>query len=794
MSRNKRNTFYPAGLRHTLDFDWIKSQIEGHLFGSLGKKALDKWTVKNSVEEARLSQTRIGQYQELLDRSKYIPNGYFEDITEEILKLPSKGFIFELDQLANLRASLHTTKETVKFINEVKEEFEEIGGLTAGFIWESEPLKMIDKIMTDEGEMRSDASPELVRIRRARSSKQKELDGVFRKVLRTMKKSGYLSETEETIRSGRRVLSVLSENKRSIPGIIHDESESGKSTFIEPMESVALHNDLAELDIEERKEIRRILKDLTESLRPFKEFFEANLHLLSDVDLLQAQTRFCQKLGCAPIKIGEHAPIRLIQAYHPHLLWHNREKGQDTIPLSLSLDHNERILVISGPNAGGKSIALKTLGILQMMVLHGLTVPASENSSFPFQTKILADIGDAQSIEDELSTYSSRLKRMNFFIREADENTLFLIDEFGTGTDPHLGGAIAEVILEKLAATGAYGIITTHYANLKALASQVDGLQNGRMIFDEQHLIPTFRLEQGKPGSSYTFEVAKNSGLPARLIKEARSRVASENVDLEDLLRQLQKDRAALESRENALNNEDRRLKQMMKQVQSMQTDLDQQKKRLSFEMKQFKAEELAKKESLLRDFEKEVKKEKKSKNELEEIRASLQKERGALGSDLKDLKKELFTKKSQAPIQEGSKVKMLECDVEGIVESIKKDKAKVRFGIVRTEVAISELVALETAKRDIGPKAQHKVTKNENAVQELDLRGMFAEDAMRQVEEFIDQAIMAGLPKVRIIHGKGKGRLRDVTWNSLKQHPHVTGYAHPPNNEGGDGVTIAEL
>lgn len=786
--------FYPKDLSQTLEFEWVRQRIIDSCYGTLGQSRIEHWKPFQNLDSLHLQQRAILSFMALRELGKSLPGGFYDRLDHLWESLPKKGFVLELHQLADLRKFLVTVEDNALFVEKLDAEYEAIKNFASELDYDREPLNRINKIMNEDNELRPDASPELVRLRRQKSDKQKELDGVFRKLLRQMKKSGLLSETEESIRGGRRVLSVPSENKRQIPGIIHDESDSGKSTYIEPMETVNLHNDLAELDIEERKEIRRILTELSDYLRPQAESFHAYQDFLARLDALQAKARFCGEIECQPVEIATDAPIRLIRAFHPHLWWHNREKGQETIPLNLSLSEESRILVISGPNAGGKSVALKTLGLLQIMALHGLPIPASENSALPFRTKLLADIGDAQSIEDELSTYSSRLRRMKVFLKEADAESMVFIDEFGTGTDPHLGGAMAEAILEELVESGAFGLVTTHYSNLKAMANQIEGLENGRMIFDEQNLQPTFRLEQGKPGSSYTFDVAKNSGLPSWLIKKARKKVATENVDLEDLLRKLQKDKEAHEAKEQAMEEENKRLRQMMKQMDRMQMDLENQRKRLSYEFKQFKAEELARKESMLREFEKEIKTKKHQKQDLSEIRASIQAQKAKVSADTKALKKDLFIKGSDQPIEEGMKVRMIESEVEGVVESIKKGKARVRFGMIHSEVPVKDLIAIDNPNLEIKSQGKHKVSREAQVAKEIDLRGMYVDEALKQAEGAIDQALMSGVTKLRIVHGKGTGKLRKAIWQMLKDFHQVKSYRHPEPQDGGNGVTEIEI
>ncbi len=435
----------------------------------------------------------------------------------------------------------------------------------------------IEAIIDIDKTVRSNASQELLQIRTDLAKKRIELNRQFEKAIARLSKEGMLVETEQTIRNGRRVVAVFSEHKRQVKGFLHGLSDTGKTSFIEPEETVEINNRLYELEQEERREIVRILRELTAKLKPFHGLLAQYQDIIVQYDLLYAKAKLALDMNGAMPVVSKQSIVHLIKAYHPLLLLHNKKQKKETIPLSLQLNHEKRILIISGPNAGGKTICLKLVGLLQLMMQAGLLIPVAPESEMGIFNTVMISIGDTQSIEYELSTYSAHLKIMKHFCLYADKHTLFLIDELGSGSDPTMGGAFAEAILETLATSKAIGIVTTHYMNLKTLANRFNGIINGAMEFDEKNLLPLYVLQVGKPGSSYTFAIAERIGIPRKVSDRARELVKQDHFKVENLLRELQKEKQVLNDREKSFLENEHKVKQKENQLNQLIENKDRQ-------------------------------------------------------------------------------------------------------------------------------------------------------------------------------------------------------------------------
>ena len=496
------------------------------------------------------------EYLSILLEGRYFPDTAYPNVTPYLQTLPTKGSTLDAKEIMDLRVMVDVANTVIRFLKEHYEEYPALHEIRGALVPVKEIVEHIDKVLDPPGIVRSNASKALATIRKELQSTRQQANRVFMAEVRKFQKLGWLRDFNEGSYNSRRVLASMSEYKRQIKGIIHGASDTGRTTFIEPMSCVQLNNEVLELEQEEKKEIFRILKALTEDLRQHLDTIVVFEEVLANVDFTRAKALLARRINAIRPALSMHKKVELVKAYHPLLLLQNEAEEKPTIPLSLSLDHNQRIIVISGPNAGGKSIALKTMGLLQIMLQSGLLIPAHENSIMCLFDSMLVDIGDDQSIEMELSTYSSRLIKMKYFLEFANKRTLFFIDEFGTGSDPELGGAVAEAILERVAASGAYGIVTTHYSNIKLLADRLPQLENASMLFDERSLKPLYQLQVGQPGSSYTFEVAKKIGLRKDLLADARTKVDANKIKMDKLLVNLQKEQNRLARTKKELQRE----------------------------------------------------------------------------------------------------------------------------------------------------------------------------------------------------------------------------------------------
>ncbi len=639
-----------------------------------------------------LKQTE--EYRQTLSNRGYFPDTYFDDFETEAGLLQKPGSVLNEIQFSLIRSASISVNAILKFLNDRTSSFPALLLLTKEVFVTDEIIAMIDVIIDSHSQVKDNASDELREIRSQLSSKRREADRKFRTYIADFKKKGWLRENEENFYNNRRVLAVPSEYKRDVSGLIHGKSESGKTTFIEPEPLVGLNNEIAELEQDEKIEVRRLLRELTDQLRVHSRLVTAYHVFLVNIDFIRAKAMFAIDINASLPQINKDSIVCLYNAVHPLLYLQNKAQGKKVIPLNLNLNKENRILIISGPNAGGKSITLKTVGLLQIMLQSGLLVSAEEKSQMCFFNHFLADIGDSQSIENALSTYSSRLISMNLFLKTANNRSLVLIDEFGTGTDPELGGAIAEVILEEMNKKKAFGIFTTHYTNIKLLADQLQGVVNGSMLFDPETLEPKYLLLSGQPGSSYTFEVAEKIGLPSYVIERAKKKVHTEKLKLNNML-------STLHAQKNKIEDEIRKLKIMQAKTDAAGgrfSDLSQ-KLEQKMEKDKIKREELVKLAEMGRKFNALSEEWNKAKDKKEIIKKFIgaitaeKKKRAAENTPVKvALRKQALIEKLRKEITIGSTVRMLKGKQTGVVEEIKKDIVTVNYGTMKAKVAIENL------------------------------------------------------------------------------------------------------
>lgn len=634
------------------------------------------------------------EYKQNLSRQGYFPDTSFEDFETEAGLLLISGSTLVEEQFSRIRSASLTVNSILRFLAERKDSFPFLTELASIVYQTDEIIVMIDEVIDIHSQVKNSASPELAHIRSQLFSKRREADKRFRSFIVEMKKKGWLRDNEENFFNNRRVLAVPSEYKRDVRGLIHGKSDSGKTTFIEPESLVELNNEISELEQDEKNEVRRLLRELTDRLRIHKELIRAYHQFLTDLDFIRAKAIFAIDIkGNLPI-LEKNSTVELYDAVHPLLYLQNRAQNKEVIPLNLKLDQQKRILIISGPNAGGKSITLKTVGLLQLMLQSGLLVSANERSHMCFFNHFMADIGDSQSIEYALSTYSSRLIRMNHFLRSANNRTLILIDEFGTGTDPELGGAIAEVVLEEINKKQAFGILTTHYTNIKLLADQLKGVMNGSMLFEPETLQPKYRLIIGQPGSSYTFEVAEKIGLPEHVINRAKQKVQRDKLKLNTMLSNLHKQKNQLEKEIAELKKQQEKTEEASGRYTRLSEKLEEK-----LERDQEKREELRKLaelgrrlQSLSVDWEKTKDKKEIIKKFVGIMTAEKKKKAAENTPDKIEKRKKALVEKLRQEITVGSRVRMLKGKLIGTVENIKKDVIYVNFGTMMAKVAIENL------------------------------------------------------------------------------------------------------
>ncbi|MEX0967190.1 MAG: Smr/MutS family protein [Bacteroidia bacterium] len=800
-------TTLPADAQDKVEFQKILELIAQRCLGSLGVAQLQKLKVYTRAGQIVPRLQQVDEFKRIIESGGNFPADHYLDLSAQLKVLPLENSVLSIEQMLEVLNVSLTCRGIYVFLSETEEMYPALYQLVAEDPFQREIIQLILAVLDNEGNIRPDVSPVLTKIRREIDGKERELSSKFNSLLREGRAGGYLAEGEESIKNSRRVLSVLAEHKRRVKGIIHDESASGRIVYIEPEKTTEISNEVFDLRQQERREIYRLMRELTASVRPFYDLLKRYQRILARLDFIRAKARFARDIGANMITIAKEPVIDLKEAFHPLLFLSHQAKNAPIVPLNLKLEHEHRILVISGPNAGGKSVCLKTVGLLQLMMQSGMLVTAKPNSRMGIFRELFVDIGDQQSIENDLSTYTSHLSNMKNFLSRASDRTLFLIDEFGTGTDPQLGGAIAEAILTEMNHKRAYGITTTHYANLKMLAEHTPGLLNGAMRFDHQTLSPAYELETGKPGSSYAFEIAHKIGLSKKLIDAARKLAGTSARSMEEMLTSLEKERQIYEERDKAIAGKEKHLDGLISTYTKLKQDLEENRHKILEENKQKALAHLnetnRKLENLVREIREEQKKtgtaQQESRDIVKEAKDVLNREKQQIEKDLKIIRKPKPVLKNVKPedVKPGLRVKMGSNPLTGVVEEVRKNKVLVSFGSIKTLVDINKLQVSEDADKDTSPGRGARYNYMQAAQDfspSIDVRGQRAEEALNQVELWLDQAHLLNEKRLRIIHGKGEGILRPAIRNLLKQHKQVSSYESESEMQGGEGITLVEM
>ncbi len=786
---------YPEDLYEKLEFNKILERLSDHCMGMPAKNKILKMKVFDSSALINDMLDEILEYQLSIDMQMDFPLYHYESVLEELRLLRTENYVLELESYLRINNHLRLIHSITDFFRdkERKEKLPLLHRISLQIILDPALLKMFDQIFSDEGKIKPTASPELKNIFSAISSKERELDRLFRSIIEKYKRANYLSENLEGFKNSRRVLSVSAENKRKVKGIIHDESATGKTVYIEPQEVVELNNDLFELETQKRHEVYKILRNLSNQLRPHLDDFLLWERILIRYDIIRSKAIFAREYNGTKPKVNPKQSFSLNEIVHPLLYILNQKQDKKTVPYTLRLEPNKPLLVISGPNAGGKTVALKALGLNQLMFQSGMLVAIGDDSEMCVFSKIMIDIGDQQTIEGDLSTYSSRLLNMKFFIEKADKKSLVLIDEFGSGSDPKVGGAIAEGVLDQLVRKSCFGLITTHYSNIKNYAYKSKKILNGAMLFDRDELKPTFRLKVGQPGSSFAFEIADKIGMPEHIINYAKKKAGKDAKTVDRLLIDLQHEKKALE--EKLLENYDEsfKLKKLIKNYEQMKDELSIKRKKLKLEAKEKKYLNLSEYEKELQKLIRDIKKDKKietAQAALKEIKQKRKEEK----SEMSDLSEAVFKKQIEQvkTLEIGQFVKLRSGGESGKVIGFDDKKVQIEMGIMNFEVPRSEIILanepIETKTKSI---TTDTLVNTQTLESKLDIRGYTKMDANDSVEEFLDNALISSLTQVKILHGKGSGVLKKVVWQKAKEYKDIKKIWHPNEDFGGVGVTL---
>lgn len=839
---------YPSNFENKIQFSEIRSLLKGYCLCQLGKDKVDEMAFSGDVAviNTMLRQTR--EFRRLQEESDDFPLQFFFDMRESVKRIRLEGTHLEENEIFDLRRSLETIAAIVRFLDRGSDEgvydYPTLHELTEGVLTFPEILRRIDQILDKYGKVKDSASPALADIRMQLHKAEGSVSRTLYSILRAAQSEGLVDkDVTPTVRDGRLVVPIAPGLKRKIKGIVHDESSTGKTVFVEPTEVVEANNRIRELEAEERREVVRILVDFTKLVRPYvNEIIYAYL-LLAEIDFIRARAEFAALVGGIEPEVQAAPVIDWISSRHPLLWLALKKQDKPVVPLDITLTRDRHILIISGPNAGGKSVCLKTVGLLQYMLQCGLSVPMSERSTVGVFKNLMIDIGDEQSIENDLSTYSSHLLNMKNMMRQANDGTLLLIDEFGTGTEPQIGGAMAEAVLNQFVKKQAWGVITTHYQNLKHYADSHDGIANGAMLYDRHEMCPLFQLAIGQPGSSFAIEIARKTGIPEEVIKEASEMVGSDYIQSDKYLQDIVRDKRYWENKRQNVHQREKELERTVARYEKEIADLEQSRKDILRKAKE-QAEELLKESNKkienaireIRESQAEKEETKRIREELNEFKAGVSEIDAKANDDLiakkirqiqerkerhkkhKDEKAERerqaaaklreaaskAAKKDGRNLEVGDSVKIKGLSTVGKIESMDGKNATVIFGGMRTKMPASRLEYVDMAeakKEDVAPvfnvsRETRETIDNRklNFHQDLDVRGMRGDEALNAVMYFIDDACLVGMSRVRILHGKGNGILRQLIRQYLATVPSVTSFRDEHVQFGGAGITVVDI
>lgn len=854
---------YPSNFETKIGFDDIRQLLKQRCLSRLGKEAVDAVGFSGDAAQVNLWLRQVRELRLLLEKEDNFPLGFFFDMREAVSRLRLEGTHMEEQELFDLRRSMDTICGILAVFN--RGEGNEDGGMTydypslhdmaEGVMAFPNLVRRIDQIIDKFGKVKDTASAALAEIRHNLAKTEGSISRTLYNILRSAQSEGLVDkDVTPTLRDGRLVIPVVPTLKRKIRGIVHDESATGKTVFVEPAEVVEANNRVRELEAEERREVIRILTELSAEIRPYVPQLLESYAFLGGVDLLRAKVELAKAIGGIEPKVEDYPLIDWTRAIHPLLQMSLAKHDKKVVPLDILLTPEKRILLISGPNAGGKSVCLKTVGLLQYMLQCGLSIPVSERSHTGVFDNVMIDIGDEQSIEDDLSTYSSHLSNMKNMMKYGNGRTLLLIDEFGGGTEPQIGGAIAEAVLKQFCEKQTYGVITTHYQNLKHFADDHEGVVNGAMLYDRHEMRALFQLAIGRPGSSFAIEIARKTGIPEEVIRDASEIVGSEYIQSDKYLQDIVRDKRYWEGKRQTIHQHEKQLEQKIARMEAEIADIEKQRKDILRRAKQQAEELLGESNKKIENAIREIRESQAEKEETKRIREELNQFRQEVDEiDTKandemitrkmekikrrqERKKEKGQRAANAPQQDGTAAvpekelsrkggSVLDIKMEGLsvgstvrikglssvgsIEHIDGKMATVIFGGMRTKMRLDRLEGAKPEEpkndtmqkyADLGAQQSSRMTRDtidshkQNFRQDIDVRGMRGDEALNAVMHYIDDAVLMGASKVRILHGTGTGILRQLIRQYLGTVPNVSSFRDEHVQFGGAGITVVEL
>ena len=798
MRPKTRPVIYPTNFEQKIGFKSIRQMLSEHCISAMGLEKVGTVAFSNDINFIIKSLEQTEEFIHLLQTGIPFPVRDFHDLREAFHRVQIDGTCLNVEDLFALKPSLNVLDAILRYgYSESANETPRLKSLIENIFIDRSIFTEVNRLVDDKGEIPDNASTELLEIRQSIRRKQTGIEKRIRQIMSDAKTAGWVDQKSElTVRDGRLVIPVKAGDKRAIRGFIHDESATGQTVYIEPAEIFDTSNEIKELEYAEKREIHRILMAFTRLLRPYLSELRKAWNLLGELDFIRAKALLAQEIGGVKPEIKDAPYFNWQQARHPLLEKKLKAQGKQVVPLDLKLDETDRILVISGPNAGGKSVCLKTTGLLQYMLQCGLMPPMRVDSQCGLFENLFIDIGDEQSILDDLSTYSSHLINMKALLEHADEKTLFLIDEFGTGTEPQLGGAIAEAILLEINKKKAFGMVTTHYANLKLLADNHEGIINGAMLFDTRFMQPMYLMMTGKPGSSFAFEIAKKIGFPKQILDEAANITGDQHLKFEKQLQQLEVDKKAIRKKEQDLRIADQLLTEVVEKYKGLLAELESKKKQYLRDAAAEAQELIQKANSQIERTIKEIKEAQAEKTKTKEIRQNLEKTKEEIAQKAKEVAEAKKKEEAEVVLKVGDTVCIEEMQVVGEILSISDTDATILFDSIRLRTSpdklrkVSRAEARKTQRRwqkgiaeDLSEKAEHfELT--------LDVRGKRAEEALDIVDKYLDEAKLLSIKEVSILHGKGNGILRKLIREKLSHNHDVERFCDASLETGGTGIT----
>lgn len=819
---------YPQNFEQKTGFDKVRHFIAEKCLSPLGEERVAEMDFSADYQTIidRLEQT--DEFVRILHGEVEFPANFFFDVRYSMKRIRPEGTWLDEKELFDLKRSLQTIHDIVRFFRPTDEEEIKYPALTAlagEILVFPQLIGKIDGILDKFGRIKDNASPALAQIRKEISATMSGISRSLQSILRAAQSDGVVDkDVTPTMRDGRLMIPVAPAFKRKIRGIVHDESASGKTVFIEPEVVVEANNRVRELEGDERREIIRILTEFTNTLRPLVPDILQSYEFLAEIDFIRAKALFAEQIKAIKPIVENKQQVDWAQAVHPLLYLSLQKQGKQVVPLDIELTEEKRILLISGPNAGGKSVCLKTVGLLQYMLQCGLLIPLHERSRTGIFQHIFIDIGDEQSIENDLSTYSSHLTNMKFFVKNCDEKTILLIDEFGSGTEPQIGGAIAEALLDRFNRRHSFGVITTHYQNLKHFAEDTAGIVNGAMLYDRHLMQPLFKLSIGNPGSSFAVEIARKIGLPEDVIADASAKVGSDYIDMDKYLQDIVRDKRYWESKRQNIRQREKKLEEITARYEQDLEDVHKQRKEIMREAKEQAQRILAEANAQIENTIREIKEAQAEKEQTKLARKALEEFKASVGDASEEddkiarkmaklqERKERKKQKQKTPsqpvfnkdvIEVGDNVRLKGQTSAGTVMELQGKQAVVAFGMIKSTVKLEQLekVSKGQIKREVqkstfvsSQTSDEMHEKRLHFKQEIDVRGMRGDEALQTVTYFVDDAIQVGAGKVRILHGTGTGILRQLIRDYLRTVPGVKRFQDEHVQFGGAGITVVEL